>query len=48
MIVCAEDMDDVDEDELMEKYPERKFYSKNWIDDCICLYEIVKKDKYAL
>lgn len=48
LVVCAEDMDDVDVDELIEKYPERKLFSKNWIDECICLYEIVKKDKYEL
>jgi hypothetical protein len=41
-------MDDIDLDELNTKYPDKKLLSKDWIDECICLYEIVKRDKYYL
>lgn len=48
IIVCAQDIDSIDTDELQEHYPNSKLLFKAWIDECICAYELVKKDKYIL
>lgn len=48
IIVCDQDMDSVDTDELHEQYPDSKLLFKGWIDECICAYELVQKDKYTL
>lgn len=48
IIVCDEDVDSVDTDDLHEQYPNEKLLFKGWIDECICTYELAKKDKYVL
>lgn len=48
IIVCSEDMDSVDVDEIQAKYEDKKLLFKDWIDECICKYELEKKDKYYL
>lgn len=41
-------MDSVDVDEIQAKYEDKKLLFKDWIDECICKYELEKKDKYYL
>ncbi|KAG2206500.1 hypothetical protein INT47_008517 [Mucor saturninus] len=48
VIVCDEEMDSVDADDLHDQFPGEKLLFKGWIDECICTYELVNKDKYVL
>jgi hypothetical protein len=48
IIVCSEDMDSVDVDEIQAQYPGKKLLSKDWVDECICKYELERKDKHYL
>lgn len=45
MIVCSKEYNTID---LKRMYPDKTLISKEWIDDCICNYEIVKKETYLL
>lgn len=45
MIVCSKDYDKIG---LKRMYSNKTLISKEWIDDCICHYEIVEKEMYLL
>ncbi|KAI9473521.1 MAG: hypothetical protein EXX96DRAFT_621171 [Benjaminiella poitrasii] len=48
IIVCYSLQDATTLDELKESYKGKTLISKDWIDACICNFEIVKKDRYIL
>ncbi|KAI8968001.1 hypothetical protein BDF20DRAFT_898309 [Mycotypha africana] len=49
LIVCGSThFTDEEIAELKNTYPTKYLISHKWVDDCICNYEIIKKDSYLL